>query len=53
MNDFKKHLEILWIDIKLMAINIAIEVIEAIIPLYRKLMKYKEGIEKQNSTSDD
>lgn len=53
MNDIKNQLSVLWIDIKLIAINIAIEVIEAIIPLYQKLMKYKEGIEKQNSTSDD
>lgn len=55
MNEFKKSLETLWIDFKLLLVDIAINIIKFAVSSQEKVNNYKAQIltEKQKQCSND
>lgn len=51
MNNLKNKLTLAWINIQLIIVNIAIDIIKLIIPLEEKFKKYEEYIIKMKSNN--
>lgn len=55
MNEIKNSLEILWIDFRLLLVDIAIDIIKFAVSVQEKVNNYKAQIltEKQKQCSND